>query len=120
MTGLDNKNWSTTNPSYVSGRAATEDQLAAVSGTINQGLSFTTNTKDVTNTTDNYKGYKVVNRKLGDTIAIKASDETANHSYSTKNLTTRIAENGDISILMDEKPTFTTRDHRRCDLYRQS
>ncbi|WP_276693374.1 ESPR-type extended signal peptide-containing protein, partial [Acidaminococcus massiliensis] len=72
------------------------------------GLQFTTNTKDASNTTDNYKGYKVVSRKLGDTIAIKASDEAANHSYSTANLTTRIAENGDISILMDEKPTFTS------------
>ena len=72
------------------------------------GLGFTTNTKDASNTTDNYKGYKVVSRKLGDTIAIKASDEAANHSYSTVNLTTRIAENGDISILMDEKPTFTS------------
>ena len=72
------------------------------------GLGFTTNTKDASNTTDNYKGYKVVSRKLGDTIAIKASDETDNHSYSTKNLTTRIAENGDISILMDENPAFTS------------
>ena len=72
------------------------------------GLSFTTNTKDASNTTDNYKGYKVVSRKLGDTIAIKAGDEADNHSYSTSNLTTRIAENGDISILMDENPTFTS------------
>ena len=72
------------------------------------GLGFTTNTKDASNTTDNYKGYKVVSRKLGDTIAIKASDEAANHSYSTANLTTRIAENGDISILMDENPAFTS------------
>ena len=72
------------------------------------GLSFTTNTKDASNTTDNYKGYKVVSRKLGDTIAIKAGDEADNHSYSTANLTTRIAENGDISILMDENPTFTS------------
>ena len=72
------------------------------------GLSFTTNTKDASNTTDNYKGYKVVGRKLGDTIAIKAGDEADNHSYSTSNLTTRIAENGDISILMDENPTFTS------------
>lgn len=72
------------------------------------GLSFTTNTKDASNTTDNYKDYKVVSRRLGDTIAIKASDEADNHSYSTANLTTRIAENGDISILMDEKPTFTS------------
>lgn len=72
------------------------------------GLSFTTNTKDASNTTDNYKGYKVVSRRLGDTIAIKARDEADNHSYSTANLTTRIAENGDISILMDENPTFTS------------
>ena len=107
VTGLDNKDWSTTNPSYVSGRAATEDQLAAVSGTINKGLSFTTNTQDAANTTDNYKGYKVVNRKLGDTIAIKAGDADPSHHYATTNLTTKIANNGDITIKMDESPTFT-------------
>ena len=107
VTGLDNKDWSTTNPSYVSGRAATEDQLAAVSGTINEGLGFTTNTKDAANTTDNYKGYKVVNRKLGDTIAIKAGDADPSRHYATTNLTTEIANNGDITIEMDESPTFT-------------
>ena len=106
VTGLDNKYWNTTNPSYVSGRAATEDQLAAVSGTINQGLSFTTNTKDATNTTDNYKGYKVVNRKLGDTISIKAGDADPDMKYVTTNLTSQIAENGDITISMAESPTF--------------
>ena len=129
VTGLTNKEWTVTDPTYVSGRAATEDELRTVSdavssnttnitnnttqitnntNTIAQGLSFTTNTKDKTNTTENYKGYKVVKRNLGDTIAIKASDEADGHSYSTANLTTRIAENGDISILMDEKPSFTT------------
>ena len=129
VTGLTNKDWSVKDPTYVSGRAATEDELRivsdAVSGnttnitnnttqitqnadTIAKGLSFTTNTKDASNTKENYKGYKVVKRSLGDTIAIKASDEADGHSYSTANLTTRIAENGDISILMDEKPTFTT------------
>ena len=129
VTGLTNKEWTVKDPTYVSGRAATEDELRivsdAVSGnttnitnnttqitnntnTIAKGLSFTTNTKDKTNTTENYKGYKVVKRNLGDTIAIKASDEADGHSYSTANLTTRIAENRDISILMDEKPSFTT------------
>ena len=34
VTGLSNKEWNTTNPSYVSGRAATEDQLAKVSEAI--------------------------------------------------------------------------------------
>lgn len=129
VTGLTNKDWSVKDPTYVSGRAATEDELRIVSDevsgnttkitnnttqitnntdTIAKGLSFTTNTKDASNTTENYKGYKVVKRSLGDTIAIKASDEAEGHDYSTANLTTRIAENGDISILMDEKPTFTT------------
>lgn len=129
VTGLTNKDWSVKDPTYVSGRAATEDELRivsdAVSGnttkitnnttqitnnadTIAKGLSFTTNTKDASNTSENYKGYKVVKRSLGDTIAIKASDEAGGHDYSSANLTTRIAENGDISILMDEKPTFTT------------
>lgn len=127
VTGLTNKDWTTNNPTYVSGRAATEDELATVSGdvttnannittnanniqnnadTIAKGLSFTTNTQDATNTTDNYKGYKVVNRKLGDTIAIKASDADASRHYATTNLTTEIANNGDITIKMDESPTF--------------
>ena len=106
-TGLDNKAWDTKNPSYVSGRAATEDQLAIVSGVVDKGLSFTTNTKDATNTTDNYTGYKVVNRQLGDTISIKAGDADPNMTYETKNLTSKIAENGDITISMADKPTFS-------------
>ena len=106
-TGLDNKAWDTKNPSYVSGRAATEDQLAIVSGVVDKGLSFTTNTKDATNTTDNYKGYKVVNRQLRDTISIKAGDADPNMKYETKNLTSQIAENGDITISMADKPTFS-------------
>lgn len=128
VTGLTNTKWDTKNPEYVSGRAATEDELATVSGdvttnannittnatniqnnanTIAKGLRFTTNTKDATNTTDNYNGYKVVNRKLGDTIAIKAGDADPLHHYATTNLTTAIANNGDITIEMDESPTFT-------------
>jgi hypothetical protein len=106
-TGLDNKAWDTKNPSYVSGRAATEDQLAIVSGVVDKGLSFTTNTKDATNTTDNYTGYKVVNRQLGDTISIKAGDADPNMKYEKKNLTSQIAENGDITISMADKPTFS-------------
>ena len=34
VTGLDNKDWDVTNPTYVSGRAATEDQLKEISDTI--------------------------------------------------------------------------------------
>lgn len=37
LTGLTNTAWNTTDPTYVSGRAATEDELAAVSNTVNTG-----------------------------------------------------------------------------------
>ena len=37
LTGLTNTSWTTTDPTYVSGRAATEDELAAVSTTVNSG-----------------------------------------------------------------------------------
>ena len=127
VTGLTNKDWTTNNPTYVSGRAATEDELATVSGdvttnatniannatniknnadTIAKGLSFTTNTVDADNKTGDYQGYKVVNRKLGDTISIKANDADTSRHYATTNLTTAIADNGDITIKMDENPTF--------------
>ena len=128
VTGLTNKDWTTNNPTYVSGRAATEDELATVSGdvttnannittnatniqnnadTIAKGLNFTTNTVDANNTSDNYKGYKVVNRKLGDTISIKANDADTSRHYATTNLTTEIDNTGNITIKMDESPTFT-------------
>ena len=127
VTGLTNKDWTTNNPTYVSGRAATEDELATVSGdvttnatniannatniknnadTIAKGLSFTTNTVDADNKKGDYQGYKVVNRQLGDTISIKANDADASRHYAITNLTTEIADNGDITIKMDENPTF--------------
>ena len=127
VTGLTNTKWDTKNPEYVSGRAATEDELATVSGdvttnatnitnnatniknnadTIAKGLSFTTNTVDADNKTGDYQGYKVVKRKLGDTISIKAGDVVDQHHYATTNLTTEIADNGNITIKMDENPTF--------------
>ena len=127
VTGLTNKDWTTNNPTYVSGRAATEDELATVSGdvttnsnnittnatniqnnadTIAKGLSFTTNTVDANNKTGDYQGYKVVNRKLGDTISIKASDADTSRHYATTNLTTEIDNTGNITIKMDESPTF--------------
>lgn len=37
LTGLTNTAWATADPTYVSGRAATEDELAAVSSTVNMG-----------------------------------------------------------------------------------
>lgn len=43
LTGLTNTSWNTTDPTYVSGRAATEDELAAVSTTVNSGWNAQVN-----------------------------------------------------------------------------
>lgn len=43
LTGLTNTSWTTTDPTYVSGRAATEDELAAVSTTVNSGWNAQVN-----------------------------------------------------------------------------
>ena len=43
LTGLTNTSWITTDPTYVSGRAATEDELAKVSTTVNTGWNAQVN-----------------------------------------------------------------------------
>lgn len=86
LTGLTNTSWTTTDPTYVSGRAATEDELAAVSSTVNAGwkaqINGTTDVKTVT-PTDN-----TLNFVAGDNIAL--------------------TQNGDIRIATTPNVDFTT------------
>ena len=51
VTGLDNKDWDVTNPTAVSGRAATEDQLKKVTEAINNQSSNSTDYRLVQNQT---------------------------------------------------------------------
>lgn len=86
LTGLTNTSWTTTDPTYVSGRAATEDELAAVSSTVNAGwkaqINGTTDVKTVT-PTDN-----TLNFVAGDNIAL--------------------TQNGDIQIATTPNVNFDT------------
>lgn len=86
LTGLTNTSWTTADPTYVSGRAATEDELAAVSSTVNAGwkaqINGTTDVKTVT-PTDN-----TLNFVAGDNIAL--------------------TQNGDIQIATTPNVDFTT------------
>lgn len=86
LTGLTNTAWNTSDPTYVSGRAATEDELAAVSSTVNAGwkaqINGTTDVKTVT-PTDN-----TLNFVAGDNIAL--------------------TQNGDIQIATTPNVEFTT------------
>ena len=113
LTGLDNTTWTVGQTNYVSGRAATEDQLKSVSDVVNtnqtniannttsigRGLNFQANTKG----TD--ASYKTVNRALGSTVAVRAHDAQDGHTYKTDNLTTAIDDDGIITVKMDTQIT---------------
>ncbi|MGN0953236.1 MAG: YadA-like family protein [Megasphaera elsdenii] len=112
VTGLDNKTWTVGQTQPVDGRAVTENQLKSVSDVVNtnqtniatnttaigRGLNFSANTK----TGDTYK---VVNRALGNTVAVRAHDAQKDHTYKTDNLTTEIDDNGIITVKMDTQLT---------------
>ena len=113
LTGLDNTTWTVGQTNYVSGRAATEDQLKSVSDVVNtnktniasntetigRGLNFQANTKETNGS------YKTVNRALGSTVAVRAHDAQDGHTYKTDNLTTEIDDNGIITVKMDTQLT---------------
>lgn len=85
LTGLTNTFWNTTDPTYVSGRAATEDELAAVSTTVNTGWKAQINGKDAKTVTPSSN---TLNFAAGDNIAL--------------------TQNGDIEIATTPNVNFTT------------
>lgn len=66
--------------------------------TVDQGLKLEGNTKAADGTS-----YKSVKRSLGDTIAVRAADAQAGHTYTTDNLTTDVDDNGVITVKMDNQ-----------------
>lgn len=115
VTGLDNTAWTVGQTQPVTGRAATEDQLKSVSDVVNSSKTqITTNTDNIaqglnfsaSNKVDG--AYKTVKRHLGDTVAIRASDYDTTHTYNTNNLTTKIDDNGIITVMMDNNITADT------------
>ena len=65
VTGLDNTNWNMTDPVFVPGRAATEDQLKTVSDAVKAASASASDYRligDQTNTTDG--SYKVTNNQV--------------------------------------------------------
>ena len=66
--------------------------------TVDQGLKLEGNTKAADGTS-----YKSVKRSLGDTIAVRAADAQAGHTYTIDNLTTDVDDNGVITVKMDNQ-----------------
>lgn len=85
LTGLTNTSWTTTDPTYVSGRAATEDELAAVSTTVNAGWKAQINGKDAKTVTptDN-----TLNFVAGDNIFLSSDKDIKISTTPDVNFTT--------------------------------
>ena len=112
LTGLDNTTWKVGETNAVTGRAATEDQLKSVSDVVNSNKNQITTNTDIIAKGLNFSAsnkvdgaYKTVKKKLGDTVAVRANDAQANHTYKTDNLTTEIDDNGIITVKMDTQLT---------------
>ena len=89
VTGLQNKDWDITNPTVVSGRAATEDQLKKVSDGFNNTIKLAGNTGNTDTQKFNKTGglsFGVVGANNGQYIKTTASgtDVVADLSYDAK------------------------------------
>ena len=93
VNGLTNKTWEPDN--YVSGQAATEDQLsAATNNLINAGLTFAGNTGSI-------------QKKLGDTMNI-VGGYNGSGTTSGNNIKTVVNSNGDMEIQMADDASFNS------------
>ncbi len=130
VTGLENKTWDLKNPTVVSGRAATEDQLKAVSDGFNNTVKLTGNT-GATGTQklnqDNGLSFGVVGANNGQYIKTSASgsnvvadlsddakaklNKTYTVSSGSKNVTvtpTTVGDNTDFKITVASTGTTTS------------
>lgn len=84
-TGLTNTTWDVANPSYVSGRVATEDELLTVSNTVNSGWKAQINGKDAKTVTptDN-----TLNFVAGDNISLSNDNDIKISTTPDVNFTT--------------------------------
>ena len=98
VTGLDNKDWDVTNPTAVSGRAATEDQLKKVTEAINNQSSNSTDYRLVQNQTAGSNGDYTVDNN-GD-VALTVQDK--NHPNQTETVTIKdVASKSNLDKLED-------------------
>nr|WP_261787531.1 YadA-like family protein [Fusobacterium necrophorum] len=105
--GLTNKEW---NPeTIVSGQAATEDQLKVLDkkiednteGLVNRGMDFSGNDYDEKNEKTK------IHKKLGERLEIIGGLE-AGADADSKNLRTRVTDDGKLELLMSKNARFTT------------
>ena len=113
VTGLDNKNWDVTNPTAVSGRAATEDQLKKVTEAINNQSANSTDYRLIKNQAAGSNGDYTVDNN-GD-VALTVQDK--NHTDKTETVTIKdvasksaLDKLDDRAVKYDLDPTTNTVD----------
>ena len=104
VSGLDNKNWTLTDPAYVSGRAATEDQLKIVSDAVKAANAANASASDyrlIANPNNAADGsYKVDNNQ----VDLKVKDEK---SGDVKNVTIKdIASKTELDKVKDRSVKY--------------
>ena len=123
VTGLQNKDWNVANPTVVSGRAATEDQLKVVSDRLAEGRKFTGDNKDVTavvglgevlNINGGADAAKLTDNNIG-VIAKEAVKNTDGTVKTPASMTVKLAKNvhmgdGSTDYTGVFKPTFIDKD----------
>ena len=98
VTGLDNKDWDVTNPTAVSGRAATEDQLKKVTEAINNQSANVTDYRLIKNQASGSNGDYTVDNN-GD-VALTVQDK--NHTDQTETVTIKdVASKSNLDKLDD-------------------
>ena len=88
VTGLDNTNWNMTDPVFVSGRAATEDQLKTVSDAVKAASASASDYRligDPANTTDG--SYKVTNNQVD--LKVKDDKSSTTNTVTIKDIASK-------------------------------
>ena len=101
VSGLDNKNWTLTDPAFVSGRAATEDQLKIVSDAVKAANASASDYRLIANPNNAADGsYKVDNNQ----VDLKVKDEK---SGDVKNVTIKdIASKTELDKVKDRSVKY--------------
>ena len=81
VTGLDNKDWNVDSPTYVSGRAATEDQLKTISDAVKEAA--TTAGKHTVVTVENGKAAGTTDYN-GENLKLKVTEKDGQKTYDLK------------------------------------
>ena len=111
VTGLDNTNWNMTDPVFVPGRAATEDQLKTVSDAVKAASSSASDYRligDPANTTDG--SYKVTNNQVD--LKVKDDKSGTTNTVTIKDIAskTELDKLDDRAVKYDLDPTTNTAD----------